>query len=272
MIPMFATPSISSRTSWSEINHLWWSKCPAFWFSEHYDELERSRKLPRAQSIAIGDVGVIRFVDDQMWYRARVVKSEEEGRIRVLLIDSGHLDIKFLDEFFSLDPQFATLPAQAIGCTLSQACAEFWLSMLCFYCVCYFVQAFPPSSTDDNNLWPSETIEMFRHEVQNKTVEVRFVETDEITATWCVYPSFFSLTINSLVYLLGHCTLSLSWWIIRWAVNSETDRNPSPFDLVDYEFLGLETIDRSKSESVHCWTIVGNIARSWLYSLQCWHR
>ena len=91
-----------------------------FLSSNHYNALEQSKRLSYIQDIAIGDFGVTRIGEDARWCRARVVSHEEDDRIRALDVDSGNLDIKFIDEFFPLDQRFVELPARAVACTLSE--------------------------------------------------------------------------------------------------------------------------------------------------------
>ena len=98
-----------------------------FFFSKYYNSAQRSNRLQSRKQVAIGDFGVTQFGEDNSWYRARVVSHEENDQIKVLDIDSGNLESKFIDEFFPLDRKFADLPTQAIACTLSQVGLE-----LCF--------------------------------------------------------------------------------------------------------------------------------------------
>lgn len=70
-------------------------------------------------NIGIGDFGVAKFSEDNRWYRARVVMSEEQDSIRIVFIDFGNIETKHISEFFPLDKSYADLPAQAIACTLS---------------------------------------------------------------------------------------------------------------------------------------------------------
>jgi hypothetical protein len=46
--------------------------------------------------------------------------SEEHNRIRIVFIDFGNIETKYLNEFFPLDKLYTELPAQAIACTLSE--------------------------------------------------------------------------------------------------------------------------------------------------------
>lgn len=98
-----------------------------FFFSKHYNSIQRLKRLQSRKQVAIGDFGVAKFNEDGSWYRARVVAHEENDQIRILDIDSGNLESKFIDEFFPLDRKFADLPAQAIACTLSKVGSELFL-------------------------------------------------------------------------------------------------------------------------------------------------
>ncbi|CAF4946348.1 unnamed protein product, partial [Rotaria magnacalcarata] len=53
----------------------------------YYSSLEQSNKLMHLENICIGDFGVAKYNDDDRWYRARVVKSEENDRIQIVFID-----------------------------------------------------------------------------------------------------------------------------------------------------------------------------------------
>jgi hypothetical protein len=68
------------------------------------------------ENVSIGDFGVAKFSEDDRWYRARLLTSEENNRIRIVFIDFGNIEI----EFFPLDKLYTDLPAQAIACSLSE--------------------------------------------------------------------------------------------------------------------------------------------------------
>jgi hypothetical protein len=72
------------------------------------------------ENVSIGDFGVAKFSEDDRWYRARLLTSEENNRIRIVFIDFGNIEIKFIEEFFPLDKLYTDLPAQAIACSLSE--------------------------------------------------------------------------------------------------------------------------------------------------------
>ncbi|UJR31993.1 hypothetical protein I4U23_019463 [Adineta vaga] len=131
---------------------------------DYYDSLEQSNNLLPLQNVSIGDFGVAKYTDDNHWYRARLLMCEENDRIRIVFIDFGNIETKYMHEFFPLDKLYTDLPAQAIACTLSEA--------------------FPRSPTENEILWPQDTIQIFREEVVNKYVEVVFVDTGEGSEQW----------------------------------------------------------------------------------------
>lgn len=96
------------------------SPIPASFFpSEFYDNLEQSGELKPLDGVSIGDFGVAKYSDDSRWYRARLLTAEEHNRIKIVYIDFGNIETKYIDEFFPLDKLYTDLPAQAIACTLS---------------------------------------------------------------------------------------------------------------------------------------------------------
>jgi hypothetical protein len=72
------------------------------------------------ENVSIGDFGVAKYSEDDRWYRARLLGCEENNQIRIVFIDFGNIETKFMHEFFPLDKLFIELPAQAIACTLSE--------------------------------------------------------------------------------------------------------------------------------------------------------
>jgi hypothetical protein len=88
--------------------------------SDYYNSLEQTKSLIPLENISIGDFGVAKYSDDNRWYRARLLMSEEHNRIRIVFIDFGNIETKYLNEFFPLDKLYTELPAQAIACTLSE--------------------------------------------------------------------------------------------------------------------------------------------------------
>lgn len=144
---------------------------------DHYDAIEQSGQLKPLENIAIGDFGVAKFSDDNRWYRARLLTAEEDNHIKIVYIDFGNIETKYIDEFFPLDRCFTDLPAQAVACSLSNA--------------------FPRSSgaTDEKSLWPEETVQIFRNEVLDKVVEIYFEQTEEGTEKWPL--NFVKITANN---------------------------------------------------------------------------
>ena len=72
------------------------------------------------QNIATGDFGVVKGSRDNVWYRSRLIMREGCDQIKIVLIDLGYIEVKFMNEFLSLHKLFTELPAQAIGCSLSE--------------------------------------------------------------------------------------------------------------------------------------------------------
>jgi hypothetical protein len=89
-------------------------------FSDYYNNLEQHNNLFPLENISIGDFGVAKFSEDNRWYRARLLLSEEQNKIRIVFIDFGNIETKFMYEFFPLDKLYTDLPAQAIACSLSE--------------------------------------------------------------------------------------------------------------------------------------------------------
>jgi hypothetical protein len=81
--------------------------------------LEKANKLMPLENVSIGDFGVAKYSEDGRWYRARLLMCEENNRIRIVFIDFGNIETKFIHEFFPLDKLHTDLPAQAIACSLS---------------------------------------------------------------------------------------------------------------------------------------------------------
>ena len=76
------------------------------------------------ENLSIGDFGVAKYSEDQRWYRARLILSQQDNQIRIVFIDFGNIETKFLDEFFPLYRSFTDLPAQVVACTLSEVRAK----------------------------------------------------------------------------------------------------------------------------------------------------
>ena len=72
------------------------------------------------ENVSIGDFGVAKFSEDNKWYRARLLMCEERNKIKIVYIDFGNIETKFIHEFYPLDKLYTDLPAQAIACTLSE--------------------------------------------------------------------------------------------------------------------------------------------------------
>jgi len=72
------------------------------------------------ENVSIGDFGVAKYSEDDRWYRARLLMCEGDNQIRIVFIDFGNIETKFMNEFFPLDKLYTDLPAQAIACTLSE--------------------------------------------------------------------------------------------------------------------------------------------------------
>ncbi|CAF2263538.1 unnamed protein product [Rotaria magnacalcarata] len=141
----------------------------------YYSSLEQSNKLMHLENICIGDFGVAKYNGDGRWYRARVVKSEENDRIQIVFIDFGNIEIKDIHDFFPLDKLYTYLPAQAIACTLSEA--------------------FPRTPNDNDLLWPQDTIQIFTEAVTNSIVEVTFSKPEEGTEQWPLH--FVIITVGN---------------------------------------------------------------------------
>ncbi len=89
-------------------------------FSNFYNHLEQTNSLMPLENVSIGDFGVAKYSEDDRWYRARLLGCEENNQIRIVFIDFGNIETKFIHEFFPLDKLFIELPAQAIACSLSE--------------------------------------------------------------------------------------------------------------------------------------------------------
>lgn len=72
------------------------------------------------ENIAIGDFGVVKYSEDDHWYRARLIMCEGHDQIKIVFVDFGNIEIKSINEFFPLHKSFTDLPARAIGCSLSE--------------------------------------------------------------------------------------------------------------------------------------------------------
>ena len=81
---------------------------------QHYSANQRA--LSNARS---GDHCVTAFSEDDQYYRARVVDTDGI-RCQVSFIDFGNEEMKTASELFMLEPQFCTLPAFGIHCSLAE--------------------------------------------------------------------------------------------------------------------------------------------------------
>ena len=84
-------------------------------------ELQEVYANPSKYASVIPQVGKVccsKYADDNSWYRCRV--TQVSGRkVTVEYIDFGNSDTVSPKQLFSLDPNFANLPGQAVECTLS---------------------------------------------------------------------------------------------------------------------------------------------------------
>jgi hypothetical protein len=89
-------------------------------FSDYYNDLEKTNQLNSLENVCIGDFGVAKYHEDDRWYRARLIMREGHDQIKIVFVDFGNIEIKSIDDFFPLNHLFTHLPAQAIGCSLSK--------------------------------------------------------------------------------------------------------------------------------------------------------
>lgn len=95
-----------------------------FSFSTYYENLEERNLLQPLENLSIGDFGVAKYSEDNKWYRARLIMSQQDDQIRIVFIDFGNIETKFIQEFFPLYRSFAELPAQVVACTLAEVKAK----------------------------------------------------------------------------------------------------------------------------------------------------
>jgi len=142
---------------------------------DYYNKLEKSNQLMPLENVAIGDFGVAKYSEDNRWYRARLIMCEGRDQIKIVFIDFGNIEVKSMEEFFSIHKLFTELPAQAIACSLSEA--------------------FPRTQNENDSIWPEETVQIFREEVTNKIVEVHFANHEEGTESWPLH--FVRIKVNN---------------------------------------------------------------------------
>ncbi|CAF1028667.1 unnamed protein product [Adineta steineri] len=150
---------------------------------DYYSSLEKSNNLIPLQNISIGDFGVAKYSEDNRWYRARLLMCEEHDQIRIVFIDFGNIETKYLNQFYPLDKLYTDLPAQAIACSLSEA--------------------FPRSPNDSEVLWPQDTIQIFRQEVTEKVIEICFASLEEGTEQWPLHFVRINVGNQSVTNLLN---------------------------------------------------------------------
>lgn len=88
--------------------------------SDYYDDLEKSNQLIALENVSIGDFGVAKYSEDDRWYRARTIRREGHEQIQIVFVDFGNIEVKSIKDFYPLHRPFTDLPAQAIGCSLSE--------------------------------------------------------------------------------------------------------------------------------------------------------
>lgn len=91
-----------------------------FVHSDFYNNLEQTNSLLPLENVSIGDFGVAKYSEDKRWYRARLLMCEEHNQIKIVFIDFGNIETKYMHDFFPLDKLYTDLPAQAIACTLAE--------------------------------------------------------------------------------------------------------------------------------------------------------
>ena len=93
--------------------------------SDYYNDLEKSNQLIALENVSIGDFGVAKYSEDNRWYRARTIRREGHEQIRIVFVDFGNIEVKSIKDLYPLHRPFTDLPAQAIGCSLSEVGREF---------------------------------------------------------------------------------------------------------------------------------------------------
>ncbi|CAF3758570.1 unnamed protein product [Adineta steineri] len=141
----------------------------------YYVKLELANKLIPLEDLAIGDFGVAKYVEDNNWYRARLIMREGHDSIKIVFIDFGNIEVKPVNEFYPLIKLFTDLPAQAIACSLSEA--------------------FPRTQNENEAIWPDETIKIFREAVHDTVVEIHFANSEEGTEQWPLH--FVRIILNN---------------------------------------------------------------------------
>jgi hypothetical protein len=72
---------------------------------------------PKVENAAVGRLGCARFSQDNVWYRAQVLKIDD-GNYKVRFVDFGNIEDVRPDEFLEVPEFFYQLAPQAICCRL----------------------------------------------------------------------------------------------------------------------------------------------------------
>ncbi|XP_076466863.1 uncharacterized protein LOC143298070 [Babylonia areolata] len=81
---------------------------------------EGQQPPPACQAVSAGDVVLVKFTEDEQWYRGQVERLSDSGATcTVFFLDYGNKEDKEVGTLRGVPPQFLQMPAQAILCTLT---------------------------------------------------------------------------------------------------------------------------------------------------------
>ena len=91
--------------------------------TDSLDEVMAELELSVPDQVTSPDPGsycVARYYEDEAWYRAKVLETHENNTVTIQFVDYGNIETVNISEVTPLKVELASLPAQAIKCSLKQ--------------------------------------------------------------------------------------------------------------------------------------------------------
>ncbi|KAG8187346.1 hypothetical protein JTE90_011708 [Oedothorax gibbosus] len=97
--------------------------CQLTYFKEHLDRLSVELKGDYFEQMSLAEClpntpVCVKYSEDNIWYRAQIIKVNHERDIEVFFVDFGNYDNAQLQNVRKLKPEFMMLPIQALKCCL----------------------------------------------------------------------------------------------------------------------------------------------------------
>ncbi len=75
--------------------------------------------VPPVRKWARNDLACVRYAEDGLWYRVRLVEGPSDKRFKIHYLDFGNSEVRLESDFRTLPPSLAAVPPQVIRCRLA---------------------------------------------------------------------------------------------------------------------------------------------------------